>query len=717
MRTRLQLCFAGFLLGATMTLPIPARSQDLPSAARPPVARSVPRADTLHGDVRVDPYSWIRDDSRQDPEVLDYLKAENAYTSAVMKPTEGLQATLFEEIKRRTREDDQSAPVRYHDYWYYTRNEVGKPYRIYCRRKGSLTGQEEVYLDQNRMAEASGSKFFELGDVSPSPDGRRVVYTVDTNGSEHYTGYILDLANMNLLPDRLENCQDLAWASDSRTLFYTVRDSADRAFQAYRHAVGSTLGDHLVFEERDPVYELSLATTLDEAYVLIQSSSSTSDEWQAVSSLRPGEEFRVLQPRQPDVQYSVAHHEGTWLIRTNFHAVNFRVMTAPVATPDQAHWQELLGGRDSVKISEVEAFEGFWVAQERESGLVRFRITDFKTGASHYIQFPEKDYSAAMSGNRTYRTGTFRYSFQSLNTPASWYDYDVKSRKASLVKRTEVLGGFDPAKYVVDRIHVRTYDGAEVPVSLCYRKDVKLDGSAPCLLYGYGAYGISMDPTFSIPRLALLDRGVVYALAHIRGGGELGEPWKLKGKFFYKRNTFTDFISCAEALVARKYTSNERLCIQGGSAGGMLIGAVVNMRPDLFHAAVAQVPFVDVLNTMLDASLPLTTGEYLEWGNPNDSSAYFYMRTYCPYTNVSAQRYPGMLVTTGLHDPRVGYWEGAKFVAKLRAMKLDDHEVLMRCNMGQGHLGASSRYDDWKERSFVNAYLLWQLGLSGSVVP
>lgn len=680
------------------------------SVGTPPVARKEPRTDTRHRDVRVDPYAWLRDDARQAPEVLAYLAAENDYTAEVLKPTEALQEAIFQEIKSRVQETDLSVPYRRRGWFYYSRTEEGRQYAILCRKPGRLDAPEQIYLDENELAE--GLAYFDLGDVDISTDGRLVAYATDTDGSETYTLRVKDLETGALLPDTIHDIESVVWATTDRHFFYTVRDAAKRPWRVYRHALGADPAtDALVYEEPDNLYNVGLYRTRSDAAILIGSASSTTTEWHWVPADRPDEPLQIIEPRQSDHEYYVDHHDNRFFIRTNFEAKEFRVMTAPMAAPDRALWQEILPARPGVKVADIDLFEDYWVAWEREKGLERIRITSFADDASHYVDFPDQGYAVGGAGNAEFKTPLLRFNYQSFVTPPSVYDYDVTTRQRTLLKQTEVLGGYDPTRYVTRRVFVTTYDGAEVPVSLVFRKDVPLDGRAPLLLYGYGSYGISLDPTFSHARLSLLDRGVVFALAHIRGGGEMGEAWHDQGKLQYKRNTFTDFITVAEYLVHERYTANDRLAIMGGSAGGLLMGAVVNMRPDLFKAAVAQVPFVDVMNTMLDDTLPLTTGEYLEWGNPNEAPAYFTMRSYCPYTNITPQRYPNLLVTAGLNDPRVSYWEAAKFVAKLRATKLDDNVLLLRTNMGAGHAGASGRYDAWRETALYYGFVLWQLGI------
>jgi oligopeptidase B len=677
----------------------------------PPVARIEPHAVTLHGDTRIDNYFWIRDDKRKDPEVLRYLEAENAYTARVMKPTEALQQRIFEEIKSRVKETDLTVPFRDKGYFYYSRTEEGKQYPIYCRKPGSLDAPEEVYCDENAMAE--GHDYFSLGIKDVSPDGRLMAYSTDTDGSESYVLRFRNLATGEDYPESVRDVDNSAWANDNRHVFYTTRDAAKRTYRLWRHELGTpTDRDALLFQEDDALYDVFLGKTRSDGWILFGSSSSTTSECRLIPADQPLAEPKLVEARRDGVEYYLDHRGDTFYIRTNKDARNFKVMTAPVATPEERHWKELVAHRPEVKIEDTDIFEDFWVSSERVQGLRHLRVTSFKDGTSHDIEFPDAAYAVFPSGNAEFEAAQYRFSYQSPTTPSSVFDYDPVTRQRTLLKQVEVEGGFDPAHYTTDRVYARAYDGAAIPITIIYRKGTPMDGTAPLLLYGYGSYGISSEATFSVARLSLLDRGVIWAIASIRGGGELGEEWHDQGKTTLKRNTFTDFITAGEYLVAHRYTSSDRMAALGGSAGGLLIGAVANMRPDLFKCLVAKVPFVDVMNTMLDPTLPLTVGEYLEWGNPNEKDPYFYIRSYCPYTNVTPQRYPSILVTAGLNDPRVGYWEGAKWVAKLRSVKLDSNPLLLRVNMGAGHAGQSGRYDAWKETAFDYAFVLSQLGIS-----
>lgn len=675
---------------------------------RPPAATIIPKADTLHGDIRIDNYYWLRDKSN--PEVIKYLEAENAYTDAVMAPTTAFQDTLYHEMLRRIKETDMDVPYRDGNYYYYTRTEQGKQYPIYCRKKGSLDAPEEVILDQNELAK--NYQYYRLGVLAVSPGEDLLAYSVDTSGSEEFALYIKNLKDGTLLKDHIPSVVSVVWAMDNKTLFYTTRDAAKRPYRLWRHTLGSDPArDELVYEEKDALFTLIAYPSKTKEFIFAVSYASTSDEVRYISARNPTEPFRVILPREPEHEYSVDHHGNHFYILTNQGAKNFRLVAAPVSDPQKKNWKEILPHRPDVTLEGMEFFKNHYIVFEREKGLQKMRVTDLRTGQVHYIEFPEPVYSAFRDVNRVFDTNVFRFSYQSFITPSSIYDYNLDTRERVLLKQSEVLGGYDPTLYKSERIYAKAPDGVEVPISLVYKKGMKRDGQSPLHLTGYGSYGASFPVTFNSNRLSLLDRGVTFAIAHVRGGGDLGRDWRDDGKMFKKKNTFTDFIACAEHLIKEKYTSSDRLTIEGGSAGGLLMGAVTNMRPDLFKAVIARVPFVDVLNTMLDPSLPLTIQEYLEWGNPNDKEAYYYIKSYCPYTNVKAQDYPSILVKVGLNDPRVGYWEGAKWVAKLRSMKTDNNILLLKVDMGAGHGGASGRYDRLREIAFDYAFLLTQLGI------
>ncbi len=675
---------------------------------QPPMTEKKTKITKIHDYTLTDDYFWLREKSN--PAVIAHLAAENAYAEAMMKPTAALQDKLYKEMVGHIKETDVSVPYRWGNYFYYTRTEQGKQYPINCRKEGSLEAKEEVVLDQNELAK--GLKFFSVGAFVPSDDGNLLAYSTDTTGYRQYKLQLKDMRTGQLLPETFERVGNVAWATDNKTIFFTTEDAVTkRSDKFFRHILGSEKAD-LIFEEKDELFDIGTARSRDKAVILLGSESKTSTEWSYLPADSPMSELKIISPREPDHEYNVDHRGNLFYIRTNKGAKNFRVVTAPVSNPSQANWQELIAHRPEVKIEDIDLFANHLVLSEWEKGLQRIEVLDFQTNSRHRVEFPEPVYSASLAQNREFATPVVRYNYQSLVTPSSVFDYDMNSHKATLLKETEVPGGFDKNNYKSERLFATAADGTKIPLSVVYRKETKLDGSAPLLLYGYGSYGISIAPNFNSSRLSLLDRGVVYVIAHIRGGGELGEEWRQEGRMMKKMNTFTDFIASAEYLVKNKYTSSDRLVIQGGSAGGLLMGAVTNMRPDLFKAVVAQVPFVDVLNTMLDASLPLTTSEYIEWGNPNEKAAYNYMRQYSPYDNVGRRNYPSMLVKVSLNDSQVPYWEGAKLVARIRDLKTSDNPILLKVNMGAGHGGSSGRYDFLHDLAYDYAYMLWQMGIS-----
>jgi oligopeptidase B len=673
----------------------------------PPVAKIVPVTTTLFGDTRTDPYAWLRD--RNDPDTLAYLEAENAYTRAMTKHTEELQATLYSEMLGRIKQTDLSVPVKQDDYFYYSRTEEGKQYAIYCRKHRSLEAPEQILLDGNVLGQ--GQKYFRVGNFTVSPNHRLLAYSVDFEGDEMYTIRVLDLETGTLLADEIPNTYySLEWAADNRTFFYAILDAAKRPYQIYRHTLGET-ENVLIYHEEDQRFTVEVSKTSSRAYILIEIGSPLTSEVRYVSAHRPYEPFETVLPRVHEVEYDLTHHGDWFYIRTNDHAKTFRVVRAPVSDPSRPNWQDFLPARDRVTVESVHAFRDYLAIEERDRGLTQIRVHHFPDESARCIEFPEPVYSAGLGANAEFDTRILRFHYTSLVTPACVFDYDMETRQRELKKQQEVLGGYDPTQYKSERVYAKAPDGAEMPISIVYRKDFKRDGSTPLLLYGYGSYGISIDPTFSSDRLSLLERGVAYAIAHIRGGGDLGKPWHEAGRMLGKKNTFTDFIAAAEYLIAEKYTSPDRLAIMGGSAGGLLMGAVTNLRPDLFAAVVANVPFVDALNTELDASLPLTVGEWEEWGNPAQKEYYDYIKSYAPYENVDGKEYPQILVTAGLNDPRVSYWEPAKWVAKLRALKKDQRLLLLKTEMGSGHFGPSGRYERWKETAFNYAFILHALGI------
>jgi oligopeptidase B len=653
----------------------------------------------------VDDYFWLR--NKGSAEVTAYLEAENAYAEERMAPTVALRKTLYDEIVGRIQETDQSAPYRKGAFEYYHRTEEGKQYRTYCRREPGEADTEDVLLDMNGLAE--GRPFLSLGVYEVSPDGRYLAFSLDETGFRDYTLQIKDLQSGELLSERMEKVKSVAWASDGETLFYTVDDDTKRPHQVLRHRLGARGDDALVYQEDDERFRVAVWRSRSGQYVFRGAFSHTTSEIGFLSASDPAGTWRLVAERSQDHEYDVAHRGGDFLIRTNDRGRNFRVVRAPVDNPSPSSWQELVAHRDAVMLESLDVFEDFYVLLERETGLPHIRVSQFADGDSHRVTIDEPVYALYPGANEEFATGVYRFRYESLTTPDSVFDYDIRLKARSLVKQIEVLGGYDPSEYESERLWATAQDGTQVPVSVVYKKGMPKDGSAPMLLVGYGSYGYPYPTGFSHSRVSLLDRGVTYAIAHIRGGGELGKPWHDQGRMGNKMNTFTDFIAVAEHLVEKQYTSSRRLAIQGGSAGGLLMGAVSNLRPDLFGAVVSLVPFVDVLNTMLDDSLPLTVGEYEEWGNPNDPEAYARIKAYCPYTNIGAHAYPTTLVRTSLNDSQVMYWEPAKYVAKLRALKTDDNPLLFRINMDAGHGGASGRYDYIEETALDYAFILTQL--------
>jgi oligopeptidase B len=675
----------------------------------PPVAKIQPKVDTLFGQVMVDNYFWLRE--RGTPQVIEYLEAENAYTDAMMKHTQGLQERLYQEMLSRIKETDMSVPVRWDDYYYYSRTEEGKQYRIYCRKKGTLQAEEEILLDVNQLAE--GKEYFHVGSYDPSPDHNLLAYCFDTTGSERYILRVKNLQTGELLPDIIDSTfASFKWANDNRTLFYVIPDAAWRPYKLYRHKLGDDVDkDFLIYHEKDEAFNLEIGKSKSDWFLFIKLESETTSEVHFLDADNPTGKFRVICPRQKDMEYSVEHHDDQFYIVTNDNAKNFKLMRSPLSKPSKENWEEVIPQREAVKLDRIEVFRDFMVLYERENGLRQIGIRDFATGQTKRIDFPEPVYTCWGEWNPEYNSQVLRFSYTSLITPNSIYDYHMRTGKRELKKQQEVLGGYDPNQYQSERLFATAGDGTKVPVSLVYKKGMVKDGNNPLILSGYGAYGSSSEPYFSSNILSLLDRGFVYAIAHVRGGGELGRDWYDDGKLLKKKNTFSDFIAVAEFLIAQKFTSANKLVIEGGSAGGLLIGTVVNMRPDLFGAVIADVPFVDLINTMMDASIPLTVIEYDEWGNPNDKNYFDYMLSYSPYDNVEAKDYPPMLILAGLNDTRVQYWEPAKWAAKLRATKTDNHRLLLKTNMGAGHGGVTGRYAQLEELAFDYAFILDVLGI------
>jgi oligopeptidase B len=677
---------------------------------KPPVAKVVPKEIETHGQKRVDNYFWLRD--KNDPDTIAYLEAENRYTEAMMKQTDGLQSKLYQEILGRIKEDDNSVPVRRGEFYYYSRTEKGKQYPIFCRKKGSLQAKEEILLDANVLAE--GAKYFQIGNYSVSPNHKLLAYSTDTAGDEDFRINVKNLETGELLPDQIEKSYySLEWANDNKTFFYTVLDSAHRPYKVFRHELGQK-NDALVYHETDERFTVAVGKGRSDKYLYLGLSSSLTDETRFLDANKPQGTFEPVLPRKQGVEYSVDDHGDSFYVRINDTARSFRLVKMPVSDRSQAKWVEVLPARKGVTIESVETFKNHLVVYERDNGLHKFRIEDLRNNKVHYVDFPDPVYSASPGQNAEWDTNLFRFSYTSLVAPSAVYDYNMDSKKRDLMKEQEIPSGYDRTQYVSERLWATAPDGVKVPISVVYKKGLKRDGSAPALLNGYGSYGIPSDPSFSVARFSLIDRGFVFAIAHIRGGGDMGKEWHDDGKLMQKRNTFTDFIACAELLVKEKYTSPSKLAITGGSAGGLLMGAVVNMRPDLFGAVVAKVPFVDVINTITDPSLPLTVGEWEEWGNPvSDKQAFEYMLSYSPYDNVPKDKvYPAMLVTGGLNDPRVSYWEPAKWVAKTRAVQKDGRKLLLKTNMGAGHFGASGRYEQIKETAFDYAFILNAFGFA-----
>jgi oligopeptidase B len=671
----------------------------------PPIAKVIAKTSTLHGELRVDDYAWMRD--KANPEVLAYLEAENAYTAAMTRHTQALETKLYDEMLARIKEDDSQVPVKREGWYYYSRTEKGRAYPIFCRERGSLDAPEEIYFDQNEAAK--DHRFYTLGGLETSPDHNFLALLMDTSGYEDFVLQVKDLRSGKMLPDRVEKLGfGLAWASDNATVFYVTTDSAKRGDQVWRHRLGDErANDVSVYRDADVLFNVGVSRSRSGAFIFLTSGSFTSDETWALDASAPDATPMLIAKRASDVEYEVDHGGDWFYVVTNRDgARNFKVMRASVRDPGK--WEEWLPHRSDVFVEGADAFKNFVVVQERHGGLRHLRVTSLETHDSHYVTFPETAYGVYPGPNPEFDTPTLRFTYSSLVTPNSVYDYDVVARTRELKKRDEVLGGYDPSRYRIERLMATARDGTRVPVSLVYRTPFERDGKRPLVLYAYGSYGATTEPTFSSNRFSLVDRGFVYAIAHVRGGQEMGRAWYDDGKMLKKKNTFFDFIDCAEFLVREKYTSVGRLAANGGSAGGLLMGAIANLRPDLFHTVVADVPFVDVINTMLDASIPLTAQEWQQWGNPNKADEYAYMRTYSPYDNVERKAYPGILVTSGLNDSRVAYWEPVKWVAKLRALKTDANPLLLRMNMGAGHGGASGRYERLHEQAFRYAFILDQ---------
>lgn len=677
---------------------------------KPPKAEKIPKELVTHNHTRIDNYYWMNE--RDDPKVLTYLEAENKYTSEVMKHTEELQEKIYNEIIGRIKQDDSTVPFFENGYYYYTRYEEGKEYPIYCRKEGSLDADEEIMLNVNEMAE--GYDYYAVTGLSVSPDNKYLTFGVDTLSRRKYDIFIKDLDSGKLLENKITNTTGQSvWANDNRTVFYVRKDEVTlRPYIVFKHKIDeSDAGDNVVFEENDEEFLVYLSKTKSKKYIMIGSHQTLSSEYRFIDANNPDDEFQIIQPRQRELEYSVSHFDNYFYIVTNNNAKNFKLVKTPVNKTTIENWVDVIPHRDDTLLEYIEIFKDYLVIKERKNGLDQLRVKGWQNGKDYYLDFQDEAYAADVSKNPEFDSELLRFNYSSLVTPNSVYDYNMKTKDRKLLKQDEVLGGFNSADYVTKRVFADARDGVKVPISMIYKKGLEKDGNNPVLLYGYGSYGFSSDPRFRSYIFSLVDRGFIYAIAHIRGGQEMGRDWYEDGKLLKKKNTFTDFIDCSEFLIDENYTSPEKLFIYGGSAGGLLIGAVVNLAPQLYKGALAAVPFVDVVTTMLDDSIPLTTFEYDEWGNPNVKEYYDYMLSYSPYDNVTAQEYPNMLVTTGYHDSQVQYWEPAKWVAKLRELKTDDNLLLFDIDMESGHGGASGRFKAYKRTALEYAFMLDLLGL------
>jgi oligopeptidase B len=679
----------------------------------PPVAPRVEHQEIRHGETVTDNYFWLRE--KTNPEVAKYLEAENAYTAAMTKDIQPFADSLYKEMLSHIKQTDLDVPVRRGEYLYYTRTEEGKQYPIRCRRKGNMEAPEEVLLDLNQLA--VGRKFVGLGAFVVSDDQNLLAYTLDYTGFRQYTLQVKDLRNGQTFADSAERVTGVEWAADNKTLFFTTEDAVTkRPDTLFRHVLGQAASEK-IYHEDDELYDLGLGKTRDKKFLFLQIESKDTSEYRYLRASEPAKDFALLLAREKKHRYYLDHREKEFFIRANFSVdgkelKDFQIVTTPEAHPEREHWKTFLAHTPGTLIEDFDPFKDFLVVVDKTQALNHLRVYNFAAAQWSEIPFPEPVYAVFAGANPEYETEAYRYNYQSFTTPPSVFDYGVKSGKSTLLKRQEVPGGYDASQYASERLWATARDGTKVPISIVYKKGFPRDGSGPLFLYGYGSYGLGMSATFSSSRLALLDRGMAYAIAHIRGGNEMGEQWREDGMLMKKKNTFYDFVDCAEYLIKDKWTASQRLVIEGGSAGGLLMGAVVNLRPDLFRAVHSAVPFVDVMNTMMDATLPLTVGEYLEWGNPNEKPAYDYMKTYSPYDNLEKRAYPAMLVTSSFNDSQVMYWEPTKYVAKLRSMKTDANPLLLKCNMNAGHGGSSGRYDYLKEVAFQYAWLMSQVGIT-----
>lgn len=675
----------------------------------PPDAKQVPKELTIHGDTRIDNYYWLNE--RENPEVISYLEAENTYTDSQMRSTKGLQETLYEEMVGRLKQTDMSVPYLKDGYYFYNRYEEGKEYPIYVRKKGSLDAEEDILLNVNEMAE--GHDYYSVRGLQVSDNENLLAYFVDTVGRRRYTLKFKNLTTGEILTDEIPDASGFAWSADNKTVFYGIKDPQTlRVFQTYRYELGTGIENaELVWEEEDDTFDVYVYRSKSKRFVMIASYATLSQEYQYLEADTPAGEFQMIQPRERKLEYSVSHYGDNFYILTNLDAKNFRLMKASIGATTKENWKEVIPHREDVYLENFDIFKDYLVLEERENGLTQVRIKPWDGSEEHFLPFEEAAYYAYTTTNLEFDTPILRFGYTSLTTPNSIFDYDMSTREKTLLKQQEVIGEFNAEDYQSERVFATAQDGTKVPISIVYKKGIEKNGENPLLLYAYGSYGSSSDPYFSSARLSLLDRGFVFAIAHIRGGQEMGRSWYEDGKMFKKMNTFTDFNDCATFLIQENFTSSEKLFAYGGSAGGLLMGAIINLQPELYKGVIAAVPFVDVVTTMLDESIPLTTGEFDEWGNPKNEDSYHYMLSYSPYDQVKAQEYPNLLVTAGLHDSQVQYWEPAKWVAKLRDLKTDNNLLLLKTDMDSGHSGKTGRFKRYEEIAFEYAFLLNLVGV------
>ena len=683
-------------------------NQSNKNTMKQPQAKMIAKKLTKHNHSRIDNYYWLND--RENPKVIDYLNAENAYTKNVMQNTEALQTEIYNEIVGRIKQKDVSVPYDYNGYSYFTKFEIGKEYPSFCRKKLMDDDSKEVtFLDGNKLAE--GHSYFHIGDWEFSADNKLIAYSLDTVSRRKYDIYFKNIESGKQYDEIISNTTgNVVWANDNQTVFYEVKDHTLRSYRIYKHKIGTSVkSDKLIYEEDDSTFDVEVYSTKSQKFIVISSESTLSTECRILDADNPDGDFRIFQTRMPDVEYSIDHQSGRFLVLTNYEAVNFRLMEVDEKNTGIENWKEIIPAREDVLVEEVDVFSDFFVVTERKNGLPKFRIFSTNDNSDHYLNFGEDDYYVESAANPEFNSQKLRYRYTSLKTPLTVYDYNMIDRDQTLLKQQEVVGGYNPNEYITERKYATARDGVKVPISIVYKKGFEINGKSPLLLYAYGSYGYSIESVFRSSRLSLLDRGFAYAIAHVRGGEEMGRQWYEDGKMLNKKNTFYDFIDCGEYLISENYTSPNKMFALGGSAGGLLVGAVVNYRPNLFKGVIAAVPFVDVVTTMLDESIPLTTSEYDEWGNPNEKEYYDYMLSYSPYDQVEAKNYPALLITTGLHDSQVQYWEPAKWVAKLREMKTDDNLLLLKTNMDFGHGGASGRFKQHKETALEYAFMLMLL--------